>query len=429
MAASPRLVVVLAGRVVAEVGRTRAGVLRLTYTSEARAPGAMPLSLSLPTDTGSVTGERVRWFLDALLPDNEAARRAIARRHAADADDVLSLLAAVGKDCAGAVQLCTPEDVSATLAREGALVALSDADVEMRLAELRTDEDASWTMAEEHWSLGGSQQKFAVRRMAGNWYEATGAEPTSHIVKPGIRRLQAQALIEHVSMRAAALCGVDVAHTEYMSFKSESAIVITRFDRAADVAGGLCRLHQEDLCQSLGVPEKYESEGGPTAQDVVRLLRDASATPADARENVRRFIDALVYNTVIAAPDAHARNYAVLLDGERVHLAPAFDVATGLAYAPPPEGRSLSMSVGGVWDAEKVDTAAWRRLARENRLDPEALLVRVREIAERVPRAVTRALDEVDELDEDWDGSVASVRERLLPRLGAHVAALLERIG
>ncbi len=265
--------------------------------------------------------------------------------------------------------------------------------------------------------------------MEGNWYEATGAEPTSHIVKPGIRRLQAQALIEHVSMRAAALCGVDVAHTEYMSFKSERAIVITRFDRAADAAGGLRRLHQEDLCQSFGVPEKYESEGGPTAQDVVRILRDASATPADARENVRRFVDALVYNTVIAAPDAHARNYAVLLDAERVRLAPAFDVATGLAYDPPPEGRPLSMSVGGVWDAEKVDTAAWRRLARENRLDPEALLVRVREIAERVPRAVTRALDEVDELDEDRDGSVASVRERLLPRLGAHVAALLERIG
>lgn len=193
---------------------------------------------------------------------------------------------------------------------------------------------AGWVMPGEHWSLGGSQQKFALRRESGGWFEARGAAATSHILKPGVRALRAQALLEHVSMRAAATCGVEVARTDYTEFRSESAIVVTRFDRAPGPSGTLRRAHQEDLCQALGVAEKYEDRGGPTATRIIRLLRDTARTAADATANVDRFVDGLVLDTVIAAPDGHARNYAVLLDGDTVHLAPLYDVASGLAYQP-----------------------------------------------------------------------------------------------
>jgi serine/threonine-protein kinase HipA len=416
---SPRqLAVILGGRVVAHVERTRAGVLRLTYEPDARGETDTPVSLSLLPTVGTFTGDSVDGFLWGLLPDNDRALTAIGSRYRADPRDPLSLLAAVGKDCAGAVQLCTPDEVDATIDRDGTLVPVTESDIEMRLAELRTDENAGWVMPGEHWSLGGSQQKFPLRRTGEGWFEAQGAAPTSHILKPGIDKLTAQALLEHVSMRAAAACGIDVAFTEYVEFKSEQAIVVTRFDRAPTPDGGLVRLHQEDMCQALGVTEKYEDRGGPTPTTIIRLLRAASRTAADERANVARFVDALVFNTVIATPDGHARNYAVLLDRDTVTLAPLFDVASGLAYdTRASDGRKLAMSVAGEFDPDAVTDDDWRRFADTNNLDATGVLDRVHRYADTIPDAMRAALAEVD----DWNGTARALADRLLPAVDTHM--------
>lgn len=408
-----RLAVLLDGAHVADVERTRSGVLRLTYHDDL-APGATPLSLALPPQRGRFTGEAVETWLWGLLPESEAARSALRRTHGADPRDPLSLLSAIGRDCAGAVQFCEPDDVAANFAREGRLEAVTDSDIEARLAAMRLGDEPSWVLPEEHWSLGGMQQKLALRRESGRWHYATGAEPTTHIVKPGVRQVRAQALIEHVTMRAARTLGVAVASTEFVDFRSERAIVIDRFDRARDDAGRVRRLHQEDLCQALGVREKYEDTGGPSAARIVALLRDSAASPADARRNTEAFLNGLAFNTVTASPDAHSRNYAVLLDGDRVHLAPLYDVATGLAYSIGTRAsRRLSMSIGGVFDWEAIDAEAWRRCAAELGVDESAVLDRVHRMTADAPAAFAAALDEV----EDWDGSVTDVRTRLLPAL------------
>lgn len=406
------LVVLLGGHVVADVVRTRSAVLRLTYTGDG---DGTPLSLSLPPGEGTHTGAPVHAFLDALLPENDGVRAAIARTHGADPDDLLDLLAAVGKDCAGAVQLCPPDEVDATLSRSGSLEPCTDGEIEARLDALELDDGASWTMPGEHWSLGGTQGKVALRRHDGAWYVAHGAEPTTHILKPGIRRLRSQALVEHLSMRAARLIGLDVADTEYTSFRSQDAIVVTRFDRSEDPSGTVRRRHQEDLCQALGTRAKYEEYGGPSAADIVRLLRDASPTPVSARANVTRFLDGLILNTVLGAPDAHARNYAVLLDGEDVTVAPLYDVATGLAYDQPDERRVASMRIGGTFAFAQMGATAWRRLAAEVRVDGDELLARARQIAQEVPAALTTALDDLH-----GDPDAEQVRDRLMPALDRH---------
>lgn len=351
-----------------------------------------------------------------LVPDHPGALRAIARRHGVDADDVLQVLAAIGKDCAGAVQFCPAHEVDITIERAGTLEECTTSDIEMRLAEMDTDENAAWTMAGEHWSLGGTQQKIAVRREAEGWYVAQGAAATTHIIKPGIRRMAAQALVEHVSMRAARLLGVDVADTEFRSFRSEDAIVVTRFDRRRRTDGTVERLHQEDLCQALGNAEKYEEFGGPSPIEIVALLRDAAATAAVARRNVDRFVDGLVFNSVVAAPDAHARNYAVLLSGDDVELAPLYDVASGLAYdIQPGSRRALSMSVGGTFDADSITADHWAEFAESARLDADKLIERVDAMRHEAPDAFATALDEID----DVDGHATALRARLLPALEA----------
>ncbi|MFD2026131.1 type II toxin-antitoxin system HipA family toxin [Promicromonospora aerolata] len=409
------LAVLLGGYYIADLERAGSG-LRLTYDQSYRHSGMTPLSLSLPMEVPVHTGIGVERFLKGLLPENDGALRAIARRYRIGTTDTLDLLSAIGKDCAGALQFCVAGELEATLNREGSLEECSVSDIEIRLDEMDTDENASWLMPGEHWSLGGTQQKFALRRQDDRWYIAHGSEATTHIIKPGIRKMRAQALDEHATMRAAALMGLDVARTEYTEFKSQDAIVITRFDREFADDRRVVRLHQEDLCQALGNAEKYEESRGPSALEIIRFLRAQADSPQQARASVDRFVDSLIFNTVVGAPDAHARNYAVMLSGEQVSLAPLYDMATGFAYDPPRDGgRVLSMSIGGTFVLDEADDDAWRRFAESARLDEARILERVTEMVHRAPEAFTEALSEVD----DYEGHAVAMLDRIQNELSA----------
>lgn len=96
--------------------------------------------------------DRVEPFLDGLLPDNQAAR-------GPDAMDELD---------------------------EGALVPMSGSGIGMRLRDLISSRQPSRQAHGEHWSLAGAQEKIALHRRADQWYQATGAIPTTHIIKPGV---------------------------------------------------------------------------------------------------------------------------------------------------------------------------------------------------------------------------------------------------
>ena len=63
--------------------------------------------------------------------------------------------------------------------RDERLVAVSDAEIARRLAAGRQD-GASWIASNEHWSLGGQQSKFALRRMDGRWYSCKSSAATAY---------------------------------------------------------------------------------------------------------------------------------------------------------------------------------------------------------------------------------------------------------
>ena len=52
-------------------------------------------------------------------------------------------------------------------------------------------------------------------------------------------------------LRLAASIGLPAAHTSFVSFGAESAVVIERYDRVTGDDGSVTRIHQEDLCQAL----------------------------------------------------------------------------------------------------------------------------------------------------------------------------------
>jgi serine/threonine-protein kinase HipA len=75
---------------------------------------------------------------------------------------------------------------------------------------------------------------------------------------------------------------------------------------------------------------KYQSEGGPSPEQIIGLLREVVTPVGVAEIQVHRFVDALAVNWLIAGTDAHAKNYSMLLTPGQIRLAPLYDVASAL---------------------------------------------------------------------------------------------------
>jgi serine/threonine-protein kinase HipA len=193
---------------------------------------------------------------------------------------------------------------------------------------------------------------------------------------------------------AAHRAGLVVARTRVARFGKESAIVVDRYDRRF-VDGSLVRVHQEDLCQALGVPpaRKYQNEGGPSPREIADLMRNVMS-PRVADEAILRFFDALAWNWLIAGTDAHAKNYSLLLAGALVRLAPVYDVASALPYGGDPRRLRFAMKIGGDYRVVPPHHNTWPTAAQELGLDPEEAVARLRDLAERPPDAFGEAATE-----------------------------------
>ncbi len=82
-----------------------------------RNANAKPISLSLPLQKEAFSCERTRNFFEGLLPEGYT-RRCIAAEMCVDADDYISILKNLGKECLGAIQIYDENDVPATVAYE-----------------------------------------------------------------------------------------------------------------------------------------------------------------------------------------------------------------------------------------------------------------------------------------------------------------------
>jgi serine/threonine-protein kinase HipA len=179
-----------------------------------------------------------------------------------------------------------------------------------------------------------------------------------------------------------------------MRFKDEIAIVIERYDRQ-QVGNDIVRVHQEDICQARGIPptKKYQNEGGPSALDVVELLRTYS-TDRDA--DVQTFISAVGFNWLIAGTDAHAKNFSLLISNRRVRLAPLYDVASILPYGEFDLRKvKLAMKIGGEYKLSEIGFREWQKFAREMRIDADELIESLRSMTKKLPDEVSTARTQV----------------------------------
>ncbi len=401
--------------------RSSGGRLRFDYDPEYRQQaGRTPLSLSMPVQVATHRDQAIAPWLAGLLPDNDAVLRRWARDFHVSTSPFSLLGTPIGEDCAGAVRFAPPNHLERVLGRSGEVAWLTEDDVARRLRELREDSTAwlgrSFT---GQFSLAGAQSKTALLHAEGRWGVPSGATATTHILKPAVAGLDDHDLNEHLCLDAARRAGLLVARTTVARFGGETAVVVTRYDRLPG-KNRVIRVHQEDLCQALGVPpsRKYQNEGGPTPAHIGRLLRDAMAV-ATAEAALARFADALIWNWLIGGTDAHAKNYSLLLSGDQARLAPLYDIASALPYGTHERKLRFAMKIGGSYDVFPRRNP-WRRTARELGLDGDALAERARELASVAPDALSAAVNAP---------AVATLSRRLPARLLDLVADRCTRCG
>ena len=296
-----------------------------------------PLSLSLPVnfDGTPLRGDKVGFFFDNLLPDSEPIRQRVRARFQTRSGEAFDLLAAIGRDCVGAIQLLpedeTPKDVFAITATR-----LDDTAIERALrgavssssySALEDDDD------EFRISIAGAQEKTAFTWHKGRWCQPHGSTPSTHIFKLALGLVGGRQLDMSHSLENEWLCsrlmsayGVPVAACEVKQFGSTKVLVVERFDRKLHASKKYwLRLPQEDFCQATGTPgsEKYESEGGPGIVEIARILQGSERRDSDLQTLLK--VQLLFW--MLAAIDGHAKNFSLrLLAQGRYQLTPLYDV-------------------------------------------------------------------------------------------------------
>lgn len=362
-----------------------------------------PLSAQFPLSAGGAEGEKLRWWLEGLLPDDTETIRSLLRDHGLRSRDYAQMLGTpMGADCAGAVQFCLPDAVSALICRQGEQTPITEAEIADWLRQVQADPARRAYRgkgADSGFSLAGMQPKVAVRRAEdGGWAVPQGPTPTTHIIKAARHRtFPHEAVTEHLTMEAAARCGLASARTSIADYDDDmEVIVVERFDRTPD---GAARIHQEDLCQALGYrpDQKYQYEGGPGPGEVAALLRRAD--PANAETNITRFRDSLLYMWVTASIDAHAKNYSLMhpAAGAAV-LSPVYDANSWLPYRQDqPIGIfRLAMRMGDHYTIADADQpASLVRTAEQLRLEAGTTARRAADLASRLPAALDAAIEDL----------------------------------
>ena len=367
--------------------------LRLAYTKDAldqHSLGMPLLSLSLALRRERYMHGVVRPFLDGLLPEGEA-RQAVARKFGVVGDDTFGLIRALGRDCAGALVIQPVDDASPPTSTTLTAERLNDDEIADLVANLQSAPLGAGGRVRI--SLAGVQEKLLLTRMPdGAWGLPVDGTPSTHILKPEIARFPNTVENEAFCMRVAKHLGLAVANVETATFGGRKLIVVERYDRVVHSDGSVERIHQEDLCQAIGVShdKKYEENGGPSLARIADLLQ-ATAGP----DSVEALLRAVTLNVLIGNGDAHAKNFSLLHEPSgALRLTPLYDLLSTLFYG----DEHLAMYVDNVHKTNRVTADRIVNEATRWGLSKRRASEVIADILERVVDAVAAAAAETTDL-------------------------------
>jgi len=323
--------VYLNARLVGQLRRESSGAIDFLYDKDWLAwSNAIPVSVSLSLREDRYIGDPVLAVFENLLPDNDDIKRRVAERSQAGGADAYHLLAAIGRDCVGALQFL-PEGLDPGKAGAIDARAVTDKEIADTLSNLARNPLGIGADQEFRISLAGAQEKTALLYWEDKWHVPHGTTATTHIIKPQIGTLPNGIDLtnsvenEHFCLALVGALGLPVAKSEIIDFAGKRVLAIARFDRSWTADERLLRLPQEDCCQALSVTpsRKYESDGGPGIIKIVDFLKGSDTPDADQRT----FFKAQIVFWLLGATDGHAKNFSIrLAPGGRFSLTPLYDI-------------------------------------------------------------------------------------------------------
>jgi serine/threonine-protein kinase HipA len=361
------------------------GVNTLTYFDEwIDDEQGRPLSLSLPFQPGNAPyrGDVVQNYFDNLLPDSDVIRRRIAQHFRTAGTEPYQLLAAVGRDCVGAIQLM-PVDETPTDVFSISCEPLDEHGVATLLRHNLSDGPAGHGDEADHLrlSIAGAQEKSALLWHDGQWQRPLGNTPTTHILKFPLGLVGAMQADTRISVENEWLCsriiqafGLPVAPCQITQFEDIKVLAVERFDRRRAQDGSwIVRLPQEDFCQATGASplHKYQADGGPGISKIMEILLGSEQAEQD---RLNFFKTQLVF-WLLAATDGHAKNFSIFhLPGGRYRATPLYDVlsahpiiGTGVNKVAPQRAK-LAMAVRGKqnhYHLHRIERRHWLSHAKQ----------------------------------------------------------------
>lgn len=365
-----------------------------------------PLSLSMPLRTNSpYRGPVVESWFENLLPDSREIRQRMQSRFHTGSTRAFDLLAEIGRDCVGAVQLLPEGEVPGGIQHiDGEALTKSDVAAVLRATPISSGSGLDG--GDFRISLAGAQEKTALLWHDGGWQRPRGATPTTHIFKLPLGRvgnfrgdLTTSVENEWLCSRIVAAFELPVAGAEVQTFEDQKTLVVERFDRRLAAEGTYwLRLPQEDLCQALEAPPslKYEGDGGPGIRSIMDLLLGSRV----AEQDRMMFLKTQVVFWLLCAIDGHAKNFSVAIEPEgRFSLTPLYDVLSAwpvighgqdqLAR----ENAKMAMAASSKnrhyhWDG--IQARHWLSTAQACGIDDSAMTAILENLIEKTPQVVQR---------------------------------------
>lgn len=327
---------------------------------------------TLPVADGPVETPRLQVpaFFAGLLPEGETRRRDLQRAFHLAEDDELGLLAIVGGDTIGDVQVVPmgeplPPDRDAASPAEWSSVSFRELWAQL-------PGPRSWS------SIPGVQPKMSAHSRS-----LPGGHLGPVILKLSIPGWHGVLDNEAFFMRHAVAAGLAAADTRVVEDRDgDRALEVTRFDRSL-ASGQAVRHAQEDASQVLGLRpgRKYD----PDARTVIDALASRCASP---RMAARDLFHQLVYSYAIGNNDLHAKNLSIRQGEEGLWaVTPVYDVLHTWPY----EGdHRFVPTVRPDGRREAVTRRWWHALARDIEL-PDRVATRILDQVTAVVPELARA--------------------------------------
>ncbi len=354
-----KLYILMNNELAGELLQDSSGCLSFIYSTEwMQKPYTRPISLSLPLLNKKFNGETVYNFFDNLLPDNPQIRNSIQRNFYTKSCHPFDLLAQIGKECAGDIQIIeksTPnfpdKNIQSQVLNETEIANILRT---YKLSPLGMIKDDN----EFRISIAGAQEKMAFLWYQNQWHRPHKTTSTTHIFKLPIGYKAHQVTEPSKSCENEWLClsiakafGLNVANSKLLQFEDIKVLAVERFDRKfCQDKNTIIRLPQEDLCQALGYSSKfkYQSNGGPGIKEVMDLL-NGSQKPKQDRD---AFFKAQIVNWCLGAIDAHAKNFSINIQAQgQYRLNPLYDMMSAYPLVEngelPYENLKMAMALYG----------------------------------------------------------------------------------